>query len=174
MREPNWFEKKFEFVLPVEDFPAVIERVRGTPARLEEIVRSYSPDVLTAQPEGEWTIQQHVGHLSDLDELHDGRLDDFDEGKDALRPADLSNAKTEQANHNAASISDLLATFREVRMRFVDRLEAMDETAAARVSFHPRLQKPMRVIDLALFVAEHDDHHLAAIRWLSTNVDAPA
>jgi hypothetical protein len=33
---------------------------------------------------------------------------------------------------------------------------------------HPRLGTPMRLIDLAYFVAEHDDHHLARLRELTT------
>ena len=33
--------------------------------------------------------------------------------------------------------------------------------------FHPRLGTPMRLIDLAFFVAEHDDHHLAQITHLA-------
>jgi len=37
-------------------------------------------------------------------------------------------------------------------------------------SLHPRLKTPMRIVDLAYFVAEHDDHHIAAIREiLKTN-----
>jgi len=30
-------------------------------------------------------------------------------------------------------------------------------------ALHPRLKTPMRTMDLFLFVAEHDDHHLAKI-----------
>jgi hypothetical protein len=37
-------------------------------------------------------------------------------------------------------------------------------------SLHPRLQQPMRLIDHALFVAEHDDHHLARITELLPSV----
>ena len=33
-------------------------------------------------------------------------------------------------------------------------------------AWHPRLDRPMRVIDLAIFAAEHDDHHLARITEL--------
>ena len=31
----------------------------------------------------------------------------------------------------------------------------------------PRLGTPMRLVDLAFFVAEHDDHHLAQITFLA-------
>jgi uncharacterized damage-inducible protein DinB len=167
VKESNWFDRKFEFDVPLEVFPSVVERVRGTPARLEEMVRSYPAEILTRTAGDAWTIQQHVGHLYDLDELHEGRLDDFGANAEILRAADLANTKTEEANHNAASIEDLLAQFRAARMHFVKRLEAMDEASVARAALHPRLQKPMRIIDLAIFVAEHDDHHLAAITRLA-------
>ncbi len=48
----------------------------------------------------------------------------------------------------------------------VPLLEGADEAAAVRSALHPRLGTPMRLIDLALFTAEHDDHHLAAITAL--------
>ena len=32
-----------------------------------------------------------------------------------------------------------------------------------RTALHPRLETPMRMMDLFYFVAEHDDHHLARI-----------
>jgi hypothetical protein len=163
MKRTKWVERRFEFNLPVGVFPCVLERLRGTPARLEERVRGLAPHVLTARRGEAWSIQEQVGHLLDLDELHEGRLEDYAQGLPALRPADMSNRKTYEAAHNAARLEDLLAAFREARGRFVRRLEALDEEGAARTSLHPRLQQPMRVIDMALFVAEHDDHHLASI-----------
>ena len=53
--------------------------------------------------------------------------------------------------------------FRSERSRLVNELERFDRDGAARAAQHPRLAQPMRVIDLAFFVAEHDDHHLARI-----------
>jgi uncharacterized damage-inducible protein DinB len=37
----------------------------------------------------------------------------------------------------------------------------------SRSALHPRLGMPMRLVDLMLFVAEHDDHHLASITELA-------
>ena len=48
-------------------------------------------------------------------------------------------------------------------MSLVARLEDLDEAGVERSSQHPRLGQPMRVIDMAIFAAEHDDHHLARI-----------
>jgi hypothetical protein len=126
------------------------------------LVRAY-PSALTQRIRSEWSIQEHAGHLLDEEELHEGRLDDYDAGKETLRPADPDNKKTNAANYNAIPVEVLLADFRAARQHFVTRLEALDETQVARTAIHPRLKQPMRAVDLAFFVAEHDDLHLALI-----------
>jgi uncharacterized damage-inducible protein DinB len=158
-----WFDRRFELGFPVEAFPDVVERVRGTPIRLEERVRGLEPAVLTNRSGDKWSIQEHVGHLLDLEELWSGRLDELMAGDGQLRAADLENRKTYEANHNDNSIEKLLAGFRVVRMEIVERLEALSEDELRREALHPRLEQPMTVVDLFFFVAEHDDHHLACI-----------
>jgi hypothetical protein len=44
--------------------------------------------------------------------------------------------------------------------------EKQSDEQIVRTAVHPRLQMPMRLVDWAYFVAEHDDHHLARIREL--------
>jgi hypothetical protein len=51
-------------------------------------------------------------------------------------------------------------------MDFVARLDSYNEAFVARTALHPRLQQNIRVVDLAFFIAEHDDHHLARISEL--------
>ena len=167
MNRTKWVERQFDFSLPVGVFPCVLERLRGTPARLEELARGLPPEALTERRGGKWSAQEHVGHLYDLDELHEGRLEDYARGLGVLRAADMSNRKTEEAGHNSARLEDLLARFRAARASFVRRLEALTEDEVEASALHPRLGKQMRVIDMALFVAEHDDHHLASISELS-------
>jgi len=157
----RWFDRTFRFDAPEELFPVVVERLRGTPARIEDKVRALPPVLLTRRDGDGWSIQEHIGHLLDLDELHTGRLDDFLAGAEVLRPADLTNRKTWEARHNDRPLADLLAAFRRGRSVFVARLDAWDADLVALTARHPRLEQPMRVIDMAFFTAEHDDHHLA-------------
>jgi hypothetical protein len=49
-RPPLWFERKFDFTFPVEQHPNLCVRLRGTPARLEEIVRRAAREVLVRKP----------------------------------------------------------------------------------------------------------------------------
>jgi uncharacterized damage-inducible protein DinB len=162
-----WFEREFSFdFLPLWMYPNVVERVRGTPARLEDLVRSTPPETLTRREQDKWSIQEHAGHLLDLEQLGMNRLDDYEAGRETLHAADVENRKTHEANHNAAAIENILASFRAERMEFVRRLDEYDEAFVQRVALHPRLKKKIRVLDLVFFIAEHDDHHLSRISEL--------
>jgi uncharacterized damage-inducible protein DinB len=164
MQKTEWFKRKFPVIDDNGILPSIIERLSGTPARVEEIISKLEPARLTWKPKDKWTIQEEVGHLSDLEPLWLGRLEDLVNGLAELRPADLTNQKTHTANHNATEIKILLEGFREQRERFVNKLISLNDEQLINSSLHPRLKTPMRIIDLANFVAEHDDHHLACIR----------
>ncbi|MDT5060534.1 MAG: hypothetical protein QOH63_993 [Acidobacteriota bacterium] len=162
-----WFTRKFSFdFLPVWMYPNVVERVRGTPARLEDLTRSLPGEILTRREGDKWSIQEHAGHLLDLESLGTNRLDDFDAGRETLHAADIENRKTHEADHNSNSIENILTTFRAERMEFVRRLDEYDEAFVQKTAMHPRLKMEIRVLDLIFFIAEHDDHHLARISEL--------
>jgi uncharacterized damage-inducible protein DinB len=164
MQRTEWFKRKFPLIEDNGIFPSIIERLTGTPARLEEITKGLPGDLLTIKPAGKWSIKEEIGHLSDLEALWSSRADDFVNRLPELTVADLTNRKTHEANHNAASLKQLLSCFRQIRKDFVGKLLRLDDVQLEHTALHPRLKTPMRVVDLAYFVAEHDDHHLAAIR----------
>lgn len=159
----EWFGRKFALDLSPEMYPNVLARLRGTPARLEELLRDLAPEVLTYRHDNKWSIQEQAGHLWDLEDLWIRRLDDFQPEPVVMTAADLQNRKTHEAGHNERELDEILSGFRELRAELVERLEQLDEGTVARTALHPRLQTPMRVIDHGFFVAEHDDHHLATI-----------
>jgi DinB superfamily len=160
---PAWFERKFEFTFPAEQYPNLCIRLRGTPARLEEIIRGVPGDVVVAKPGGKWSAQEHAGHLLDLEPLWSGRVDDFLVEGETLTVADLTNRKTDESNHNARPLEEILAEFRAARLAWVDRVAKFAPEIFSRTRLHPRLKKPLRLVDHLYFVAEHDDHHLARI-----------
>jgi hypothetical protein len=164
MERTKWVDRKFNFYFEAGLMPSVLERLRGTTVRLDNIVSTLTENELKYQPVGKWSIQEHIGHLGDLEELHEGRIDDFLARKENLRPADMDNIKTKQALHNEKQIEDILTRFKEKREHFVNRLLQLDDETLNSKSIHPRLQVLMRPIDMAYFTAEHDDHHLASIR----------
>jgi uncharacterized damage-inducible protein DinB len=166
MRRLPWIERRFAFDLPVSLFPNLVERLRGTPARIEERIRGLSTEILTKRLGESWSIQETIGHLLEVESLWHGRLDDFAAGLEALRPADMENRRTYAADYNSRRIGDVLDGFRASRAKLVDRLESLEEAAIERPALHPRLNQPMRVLDMIFFVAEHDDHHLARMTEL--------
>lgn len=166
MKQELWFSRKFDFPSSQNIFPSIIERLWGTPIRLEEKLRAVPADITTINVDGSWSIRQNIGHLTDLEPLWQDRVDDILSGKPTMRPADLQNTKTHQANHNDVPTEVLLKDFREIRKQTLDMLEGLSEEDVFKSALHPRLNTPMRMMDLFVFVAEHDDHHLARISEL--------
>ena len=164
MTRTKWTERTFTFDFPEGWMFNILERLRGTTARITWITFSLSEEVLTYKPEGKWSIKEEIGHLIDLEELHIGRIEDFLARKEILRAADMSNQKTLDARHNERKLEDLLSEFAMHRNQFVSRLEELDDETYLFKSFHPRLQVMMRPVDVAYFTAEHDDHHLSTMR----------
>lgn len=162
----EWFKREFTFDLPAWMYPNLIERLRGTPQRLAERAGSLPRSTLVERDGDRWSIQENAGHLFDVESLWMGRVEDLFAGREALRPADLQNRQTHEANYNAVSIESVLDDFGRARLDLVRRIEDADASLVERACWHPRLNKPMRLMDLVLFVAEHDDHHLATITRL--------
>ena len=162
----KWTARTFQFTFPVEVYPEMIERVRGTPARLEDRVQSIAPDVLAKRDGERWSIQENAGHLLDLESLFRQRLDEYLAGAETLHAADMSNRKTYDADHNQASMQTILCNFRGQRSGLVSRLDSLPPETFAAVALHPRLNVPMRLVDMLFFQAEHDDYHLARISEL--------
>ena len=166
---PVWFERKFEFSFPVELHPNLCARLRGTPARLEEALRGRAHEILIRKAQGKWSAQEHAGHLLDLEALWLARVGDYVAGSGELTVADLRNRKTDEANHNARSLEQILTEFRAAREGLLKRVDELEPALFARAIPHPRLKTPMRLVDHLYFVAEHDDHHLTRI-WELVNV----
>jgi hypothetical protein len=88
-------------------------------------------------------------------------VEDFVSGGSELSTTDLTNRKTHEAHYNDKPLGEILGQFRVARRKLLARVEEIDPVAFAHSLVHPRLQKPMRLVDHLFFVAEHDDHHLA-------------
>lgn len=162
----KWTDRKFNFSFPAGLYPEMIERLRGTPVRLEEHVGSLRPDVLRRRDGERWSIQENAGHLLDLETLVRLRLDEYLVNATELHAADMSNRKTYESEHNEVAIATILSAFRGQRMQLVSRLDSLAPEIFAQAAHHPRLNIPMRLVDMIYFQAEHDDFHLTRISEL--------
>src|ERR1700741_2400608 len=163
MQRIKWTDRRFSFDFPAGLYPEMIERVRGTPARMEDLLAGRKPETLIAQVDGRWSMQENAGHLLDLESLVSQRVDEYLAGNTVLHAADMSNRKTYEASHNAVPAASILTSFRTARHELVNRLESLDAGVFAHSALHPRLNVQMRLVDMLFFQAEHDDYHLARI-----------
>ena len=173
MKKAKWFERKFPSIEDNGLLPSIIERLSRTPLRIEEIINNTNVDILQLKSENKWSIKEEVGHMGDLEPLWLGRVYDLINRTEELRAADLTNQKTNIANHNMSDIKFLIRHFRYQREQFVSKLRNLNDKVLMYFSLHPRLKTPMRIIDLTFFVAEHDNHHLTTIQELIYKYNKP-
>ena len=100
MIQMPWTERTFTFDFPVGVFPGIVERLRGTPARIADLVENVPHNMLIRRIRDKWSVNEHIGHLIDLDELDHTRLDEFLAGAGTLSAADMTNRRTKEAGYN--------------------------------------------------------------------------
>ena len=159
----NWLDRRFNYEPPAGEFPMIVERLRGAPARVSARILYVRAASLTRRPNDRWSAQEHIGHLADLESLWMTRIEEFLGGAKELAAADMSNRRTHDADHNRRAIAAITAEFHVARGRLVARLDGVSNHDVVRSAIHPRLQRQMRLIDLCFFIAEHDDHHLTTV-----------
>ena len=143
--------------------PTILERLAGTPARLREMLANTEA---SARTDSGWSIAKEVGHLGDLEPLWLQRVRDLGEGRSDLTAADLQNRATHEADHDSLTLTRLVDRFETARRALVEAMRRLSDADLERSARHPRLGTPMRMVDHAYFVAEHDDHHRARVREL--------
>jgi len=161
-----WLDYRWSFDFPDGMYRAILERLRGTPARVETLAAGAPAAALTRRDGGRWSAQEHLGHLIAVERLWETRITEYLAGADRLTAADMGNRATEAADLNARPAAAIAAELREARAATLSRLDPLSLDDAARTAHHPRLDRPMRLVDLCFFAAEHDDHHLAMARAL--------
>lgn len=166
MQQEKWFERHFQFGNTQQIFPSILERLSGTSIRLVDKLIGVSEKKLTWSENNSWSIKENIGHLIDLEPLWQGRIEDILSGQTELRYTDLANTPTHTANHNATSIQELLGSFKKCRLDTIQILQTIQPENLLQSALHPRLKIPMNLQDHILFVADHDDHHLATISQL--------
>ena len=159
-----WLQRSWAF----DDVPPdeVLARLRTAPDRAAAAFQGVSTNTQTRRVDGTWSMRTNLGHLADLEQLVQARVDDFVAQRSELSPW-TGNEETDITAHEERTAEELCAAFRSVRAQTMTRLDALEASAFAREALHPRLGRPMRLIDLCVFHAEHDDHHIARLRELA-------
>jgi hypothetical protein len=158
MEKLKWFERKFTFGLPIAMLPFYLERLSGTSARIRKKVEGIPETILSERFDNKWSIKENIGHLAEVDEIANKRIDEIISGISPMSPAVF-----EPQNYNSWPLSDVLKFFDDNRRKNVARYSGLSDDQLMRSSMHPRLKMMMTPVDLAWFDAEHDDHHLVHI-----------
>lgn len=170
METIKWFDRKFDFNFGMEQFSDLSERLGKSASMFLEITSEISNEDLNFKPDGKWSIKEHIGHLYILEPLWQKRFLEIKENKKEMSPADLNNTATDNALFNQYDIEKITDNFRQERNNTIQLLNSFSEQDFLNSLYHPRLQQPMRMIDLMYFVAEHDIHHFKSIQNLITSL----
>jgi hypothetical protein len=153
-----WFERNLKFGYTPEMLPFFLERLQGTVIRLEQKVRGIDDKILSKKLEGKWSIKENIGHLAEVDEIGNKRMDEMTSGVAVMSPAVF-----EPKDYNPWSIEQVLDFFKKNRLSNLKKYNMLSAEQLIKSSLHPRLKVQMTPVDLAWFDAEHDDHHLVKI-----------
>jgi len=158
MEKLQWFERVFTFGLPKKMLPFYIERLEGTIPRIEAKVKYVPEEILSNKLDNKWSVKENIGHLAEVDEVANKRIDQMIAGISPLPPAVF-----EPKPYHELPIYEVINFFREARSKNIKRYRELSPSELEKTALHPRLKVMMSPVDLAWFDAEHDDHHLVRI-----------
>ena len=129
---------------------------------MEQKVEGMSDQKLSEKKDGKWSVKQNIGHLAEVDEIALKRIDEMLSGKPVLSPAVFEPKQ----DYNKMQVDDVINFFKKSREANLKVYNSLSDTDLAKTSLHPRLKIMMNPVDLAMFDAEHDDHHLVTINQI--------
>jgi hypothetical protein len=159
MNRLQWFERSFSFGQPAEMLPLFLDRMEGTELRMAAKLRNVPEHVLANNLDGKWSIKVNLGHLADVEEISEIRIPEILNGISPMSPAVFEPP----VDYNSVSLEELINKFADRRRKTLHQYRKLDVKDLSKTSLHPRLKVQMNAVDLALFHAEHDDHHLVRI-----------
>jgi hypothetical protein len=164
LERPRWADRKFTFGRPPWMLADMVERLRGVVPRLGPLLARVDDPTAYRRHETTWSIAQNVGHLSDVEQLWQERLEDLRQGRAAYTPADAARFQSLAERHQTRPLAATVAELAERRAHLVDALAGAPPGLQLATAFHERLQTPMRLVDCAQFYAEHDLLRIRALR----------
>jgi uncharacterized damage-inducible protein DinB len=167
---PPWAQRRFSFGQPEWMLADFVERLRGLVPGLRALLEGLDEEAARRRPGGTWSIAQNAGHLADVEDLWQERLDEG--GRATYTPADPARFRSAAERHVGRPLAAIVAELEQRRRRLVVDLATASRELQAASAFHERLGTPLRLVDCAQFYAEHDDHHLLRIRALRTEFEA--
>ncbi len=161
-----WSQRTMEYGRSLDELPVLLERVQGTTVRLSNMLSCQPVEKLHLRVDGKWSAIEHLGHLLTLQDRFYNRVDDFEQRRSKLCDINLQDQATFLQGQRLRMLGDVLEEFRLKRLDFANRVERLHRRSLEHVAYHPCQDRTMRPMDMLLWIAEHDDHHLASVRAL--------
>lgn len=155
-----------EYGRSLDELPVLLERVQGTAVRLSNLLARQPAEKLLHRAEGKWSAMEHLGHLLTLQDRFYHRVDDFAQRRTKLCDINLRDQVPFLQGQRLRMLGDVLEEFRLKRLDFANRVEHLHRRSLEHAAYHPCQDRTMRPMDMLLWIAEHDDHHLASVRAL--------
>ncbi len=161
-----WSQRTFDYGRSLDELPVLLERVQGTTARLSNLFSRQPEEKLLHRADGKWSAIEHLGHLLTLQDRFYNRVDDFEHRRNRLCDINLRDQVPFLQRQRLRMLGDVLEEFRLKRLDFAQRVERFHRRSLEHAAYHPCQDRIMRPMDMLLWIAEHDDHHLASVRTL--------
>ncbi len=163
---PPWNGRIIPVGAAPEQLPVLLERVLGTPVRLRELLAGHAAERLRHRPVGSWCALAHLAHLLWVQQRMVDRLEDFLDLRPRLCEIDSTAEEAELERQVLRDPGDLLEEFRLERLWAARTIADAGPSVHRHVAQHPCGDRPMRTVDMLMWMAEHDDHHLAIMRHM--------
>jgi len=158
-RPALWTERQFNFPKDLSEKESLLHHLGSFPSQCSIVLESIPHEMFTERHENKWSIQEHLGHLLDLDDLPSRRIVEILAGNEVLSAADMENKITWENNYNDQKMLEICEQFMKKRKNLVELFNSVPEEKWLDSAFHERLNRPMSILDLAYFQGQHDQYH---------------
>jgi rubrerythrin len=133
---------------------------------LSNLVEGLDEERAAGAPRGsDWSIRDHVAHLSYVQDLLDARVDVMLEYENPVLAATPASELPTSGGPGTPTFGDVLGVFLEKRRRSLDRLKGLPLRDLWRTGRHPEFGQ-ITVLRQAAYVADHEQTHLQEIESL--------
>ncbi|MAS36517.1 MAG: DNA damage-inducible protein DinB [Anaerolineaceae bacterium] len=151
------------YVNEVPDGGQVLQMMQDNLTVIDDLVRSFPDERLTTpHAPGEWTIQEILVHIIDVERVFAYRGLRFARNDQTNLPGFEHNDYVASSSANKRIIDDILAEYRAVRMASITLFDNLTDEALAYVGRANNTPTTARA--MAYFIAGHEQHHIHSIR----------
>ncbi len=167
-RPTLWAEMQFDWPTDISEKDTLLHHLATFPSQCSITLESIPHEKLNVRHDGKWSIQEHLGHLLDMDDLPSKRIIEILADKSVMTAADMDNRHTWDQNYNDHNIYEICERFIGRRRILVDLFKSVPEEKWLASANHERLNRQMSILDLAYFQGQHDHYHQEMMLYLAT------